>query len=304
MQGITSDLPKSDAGIPYASGSLRSAFDRVDLSPERFARVDALLAQIHDLARKHRVRMEELEFVRDKLANRIQLAGSSEQRRKELEKQLETGLGQYRKDARALHLKRKSYAKKLSQRVIELMAELGMEGGSFELATKLNTDSTPSIRGDDELQILISANPGHAPGPLNKIASGGELSRISLAIKVAAAGKGQFTTQIFDEVDAGVGGNTANAVGRLMKKLSENKTAGCGQALCVTHLAQVAVCASAQVKVCKASENDTTMVDTVVLDYDDRIDEIARMLGGNISDQSRAHAIELLDTAESDSKKS
>ena len=177
------------------------------------------------------------------------------------------------------------------------MAELGMDGGTFELTVSLKPRAVPSPRGDDMLQINISANPGLPPGPLNKIASGGELSRISLAIKVATAGADESVTQIFDEVDAGIGGNTANAVGRLMKRLSMKRFSGKGQALCVTHLAQVAVCATHQLQVRKAAGKESIVVDTSLLDSNERIDEIARMLSGKISKQSRAHAVELLSTA-------
>jgi DNA repair protein RecN (Recombination protein N) len=145
----------------------------------------------------------------------------------------------------------------------------------------------------DRLELRVSANPGVPTGLLRKVASGGELSRISLAIKVAAkAGARAAPTQIFDEVDAGIGGDTANAVGVLLKSLSVN-----GQALCVTHLAQVAACADRQVRVHKFSEDAGTRVETSVLADEARIDEIARMLGGRLSEQSRAHASELLATA-------
>jgi len=166
-----------------------------------------------------------------------------------------------------------------------------MAGGTFELSVCLDPQAKPAARGDDQVQIRISANPGLPPGPLSKIASGGELSRISLAIKVAARGERESITQIFDEVDAGIGGETANAVGRLLKRLSGN-----GQALCVTHLAQVAVCATHQLQVRKATGMDSTLVDTLLLDENSRVDEIARMLSGKISEQSRAHALELLNT--------
>ena len=254
-----------------------------------------MLGQLHDLARKHRVGMDGLEKVQNKLLTRIERASGSEQRRRELEAAVKTCLGGYRKAAKGLHQKRRQHASNLSTRVSELMGELGMAGGAFELAVLLNPQSTPSSRGDDEVQINISANPGTAPGPLSKIASGGELSRISLAIKVAAASGGETVTQIFDEVDAGIGGDTANAVGRLIKRLS-----GSGQALCVTHLAQVAVCATHQLQVRKASAGESTVVDTSLLDADDRADEIARMLSGKISAQSRAHALELLSAANQD----
>jgi DNA repair protein RecN (Recombination protein N) len=274
-----------------AVSALSVARDRVDLNPARFETVGKTLARLHDLARKHHVRMEGLEEVMHTLASRIERADSSEQRRSQLQAELHRRLDDYRAAARNLHEKRKLHAAELSRRVTLLMAELGMAGGTFELAVSLNPQARPAVRGDDEIQIRISANPGLPPGPLGKIASGGELSRISLAIKVAASGGSESVTQIFDEVDAGIGGETANAVGRLMKRLAGN-----GQALCVTHLAQVAVCATHQLQVRKATGKESTMVDTNLLDETGRIDEIARMLSGKISEQSRAHALELLNS--------
>jgi DNA repair protein RecN (Recombination protein N) len=140
--------------------------------------------------------------------------------------------------------------------------------------------------------MKVSANPGMPPGPLKKVASGGELSRISLAIKVAARSGRVAATQVFDEVDAGIGGETAHAVGALLKSLSS-----AGQALCVTHLAQVAVFADRQLQVLKSSGDSDTRIETSLLEENERVDEIARMLGGNLTEQSRAHAAELLSTA-------
>ncbi len=272
-----------------AVSSLRSARDRVDLNPDRYDAVSKTLGDVHELARKHHVRMEDLDGVMQALATRIERADGSEQRRKALLSDLQGRLDGYHSQAKTLHEKRQQHAAELSRRVTALMADLGMAGGTFELAVTLTPGARPNPRGDDEVQIRISANPGLPPGPLNKIASGGELSRISLAIKVAASAGCEAVTQIFDEVDAGIGGETANAVGRLMKRLS-----GAGQALCVTHLAQVAVCASHQLQVRKAAGKESTLVDTQLLDKTGRVDEIARMLSGKISDQSRAHALELL----------
>ena len=290
-------LQEASVNCVEANHSLRTARDRVDPNPARFEKVAATLSQVSDLARKHRVRMEELSAVRDQLALRIERAGSSEQRQLELQASLALTLEDYRKAAAQLHDKRARHAQALSMKVIELMSELGMAGGSFELNVAHQPLAEPSARGDDELQIKLSANPGSPPGPLQKIASGGELSRISLAIKVAAAtinskGDREAITQIFDEVDAGIGGETANAVGKLLQRLAAD-----GQALCVTHLAQVAVCAAHQLQVSKASGETSTQVDTSLLDSDTRVDEIARMLSGRISDQSRAHALELLNAA-------
>jgi len=282
-----------EAGVicAEATRSLNAARERVDLNPARFEAVSKTLGQLHDLARKHHVRMDDLEAHMLALEKRVEDAGSSEQRRQQLQAELHKRLDDYRLAAKQLHVKRKQHAGELSGRVIALMAELGMAGGTFDLSVTLNPQARPALRGDDEVQIKISANPGLPPGPLNKIASGGELSRISLAIKVASSGGRETITQIFDEVDAGIGGETANAVGRLMKRLSGN-----GQALCVTHLAQVAVCATHQLQVRKATGKGSTLVDTSLLDGAARVDEIARMLSGKISEQSRAHALELLNT--------
>jgi DNA repair protein RecN (Recombination protein N) len=282
-------LQEASVNCSEAVSSLRVARDRVDLNPARFEQVSKNLDQLHDLARKHHARIEGLEETARALAERIDRAGGSEARRVQLQADLEAHLGNYRSAATDLHDKRKQHADALSRRVITLMGELGMAGGTFELAVSLNTKSGPTRHGDDEVQIMISANPGLPPGPLNKIASGGELSRISLAIKVAASVGSESVTQIFDEVDAGIGGETANAVGRLLKRLSTK-----GQALCVTHLAQVAVCASHQLQVCKATGEESTLVDTRLLDETSRVDEIARMLSGKVTEQSRAHALELL----------
>jgi DNA repair protein RecN (Recombination protein N) len=174
------------------------------------------------------------------------------------------------------------------------MQELGMRGGQFEFQVHYDDACSPSPGGSDRLQLRVSANPGVPPGLLRKVASGGELSRISLAIKVASKSGSAAVTQVFDEVDAGIGGDTANAVGTLLRSLSAN-----GQALCVTHLAQVAAFADHQIQVQKMSEDRETWVETSLLADDERVDEIARMLGGRLSEQSRAHASELLAMASS-----
>jgi DNA repair protein RecN (Recombination protein N) len=191
-----------------------------------------------------------------------------------------------------LHAARAARAADLSRAVTELMQLLGMEGGVFELELRLDPDALPSRRGDDRIELLVSANPGIPPGPLRKVASGGELSRISLAVKVASSAERPPPTQVFDEVDAGIGGDTANAVGRLLRSVARR-----GQSLCVTHLAQVAVCADQQIRVLKSTGEQLARVETSLLSAGERIDEIARMLGGKLSEQSRAHASELLSSA-------
>jgi len=272
-----------------AQRSIQSALSRLDLSPERLAELERRLNVQHDLARKHRVEPENLQSVLDQMKARFDKAGSLEARLDLLESELATALGHYREAAAKLYSRRTARAKDLEAAVTDLMQELGMKGGRFELDVRHDKNATPSLRGSDQVELRVSANAGVPPGLLRKVASGGELSRISLAIKVASKPGATAPTQIFDEVDAGIGGDTANAVGALLKSLSAN-----GQALCVTHLAQVAACADQQIQVQKTSETDGTRVETILLDEKERVNEIARMLGGRISEQSRAHASELL----------
>jgi DNA repair protein RecN (Recombination protein N) len=264
----------------------------MDLSPERLVDVEQKLRTQYDLARKHRVEPEQLAEVLQNLNQRLQRAGSIDQRLADIEPRLDKALQDFRKAALDLNQSRISRAAFLSNAVSDLMQELGMEGGCFEFEVQFDADAAPTPRGNNHLELRVSANPGIPPGPLRKVASGGELSRISLAIKVASRTGDPAQTQVFDEVDAGIGGDTANAVGALLRSLSVD-----GQALCVTHLAQVAVCADQQFHVQKTSDDQDTRVETCLLAEKDRIDEIARMLGGRLSEQSRAHATELLATA-------
>lgn len=275
-----------------AHNSILSARARLDLSPERLATVERQLATQHDLARKHRVEPEKLQQVLQQMNDRYERAGSLGERLAQLDDELEVKLEEYRTAAAALHEQRVKRARTLAADVTRLMQELGMQGGQFEFDVIHDKQALPSPRGSDQLELRVSANPGVPPGLLRKVASGGELSRISLAIKVASKSDASTATQIFDEVDAGIGGDTANAVGALLKSLSAG-----GQALCVTHLAQVAAFADHQLQVMKSSEETGTRVHTSMLENDERVDEIARMLGGRLSEQSRAHASELLATA-------
>jgi DNA repair protein RecN (Recombination protein N) len=272
-----------------AHSSIQSARSRLDLSPERLLELEQQLGVQHDLARKHRVEPENLQQVLDQIKGRYERAGSLEGRLTGLETELESALLGYQNVAKELHSRRLVRAKELADAVTSLMQELGMEGGQFEFRVRYEDEASPSPRGSDQLELRVSANPGVPPALLRKVASGGELSRISLAIKVASKNGLTAATQVFDEVDAGIGGDTANAVGALLKSLSAK-----GQALCVTHLAQVAAFADHQLQVKKWSEDRETRVGTSLLAAEERVDEIARMLGGRLSEQSRAHASELL----------
>ncbi len=257
----------------------------------RHERLDAVriqLSELGDLARKHRVDLHELPDKRDELNDRLRRAESCDEQRIALQQQLEESDRHYRAAAISLSEARNATAKRLSREVTVLMQELGMEGGVFHLIVSADPKATPLAHGMDRVSIEVSANPGMPPGSLAKIASGGELSRLSLAIKVAARSRDE-RIQIFDEVDAGIGGDTANIVGRQLARLSAQ-----GQAFCVTHLAQVAVCADHQIRVAKLSSNKNVTIETALLEEDQRVVEIARMLSGRASKQSLAHARELL----------
>jgi DNA repair protein RecN (Recombination protein N) len=275
-----------------ALSSVQAALSRLDLSPERLQRIEQQLSGQHDLARKHRVEPEALPQVLEQLRARLERSGSLQTRLAEIDRELGRALDAYREAAHALHERRVERAAALSAAVTDLLQQLGMAGGRFGIEVQLAAEHPPAARGSDRLELLVSANPGLPPASLRKVASGGELSRISLAIKVASRAAAA-ATQVFDEVDAGIGGETAHAVGALLRSLAAN-----GQALCVTHLAQVAVFAEQQIQVQKSAEGDSTRVRTSLLEERERVDEIARMLGGRLSAQSRAHACELLAATE------
>ncbi|NNL95789.1 MAG: DNA repair protein RecN [Xanthomonadales bacterium] len=289
-------LDEALINLQEASATVSQAREDIDLSPGRLQAVTAQMSELADLARKHRVEMEDLESVRERLEERLQAGEQFESRRATLEADCDEALREYQDAATALSGARTRHATELSREVTALMARLGMEGGRLEIHVNRRSDGKPAAQGDDRVELHVSANPGNEPGPLVKVASGGELSRISLALKTACSRGKSHRTQVFDEVDAGIGGDTANAVGQLLRKLSEDT-----QALCVTHLAQVAVCANQQIQVIKDTGTNTTSVDTAILGAQDRVDEIARMLSGRISDQSRQHAEELLKAADSGS---
>lgn len=281
----------------------RQAIERVgvdvDLSPERLEAVERQLGQLHDLGRKHRVGMEDLLQARDALAERIETSASLESRIAECEKAVAKSLAEYRAAAGSLHGARAERAAALGRAVTDAMQGLAMEGGRFTIEVEHQPEAEPSQRGSDRVALLVSANAGVTPGPLRKVASGGELSRISLAIKVAhdrlrgGVGTAQAApVQIFDEVDAGIGGEAANAVGRQLRAVAVD-----AQTLCVTHLAQVAARAHHQIKIEKRSGKDAVSVNATPLAAVAREEEIARMLSGKVSDNSLAHARELIENS-------
>jgi DNA repair protein RecN (Recombination protein N) len=268
---------------------LRRYLDHLDVDPARQEEIERRAAALESLARKHRIGVMELPAQLATLQKELAALENAGASLAAIQERVNSLSREYRSAAAALSKARQSAAKQLGREVSKLMQALGMAGGSFAVnVTSSETEIAAS--GADEVEFLVSANPGQAPKSLAKVASGGELSRISLAIQVAAAGKNTSLCMVFDEVDAGIGGAVAEIVGRRLRELGERN-----QVLCVTHLAQVASQAHRQYQVTKFTDGKSTRTALKGLAPSERVDEIARMLGGvDITDQARAHAREML----------
>lgn len=273
-----------------ASASLRDRIDQLDLDPERLDWVEKRLSAIHDLARKHQVRAEDLPGHLQNLKQELQGLENAGEEIAHLHKEIDRLGKEYLDVAGKLHKARSKTAASLAGEVQDIVRQLGMPQGHFEIAVNRRDDTHPRAHGSDHIEFLVSANPGQGARPLSKVASGGELSRISLAIQVIAAESTLVPSLIFDEVDTGIGGGVAEIVGRQLAALGKTR-----QTLCVTHLAQVAAQADHHMFVGKEIVNGMTQTRISQLDKNARIEEIARMLGGvDITTQTRAHAAEML----------
>ncbi len=282
----------NDAAIAAqeAARELRQQVDGLEQDPARLTEVEQRLVLIHDLARKHHVPAKELPEIRRRLEQQLADLLNAEGRVQELRQEIEQAEKQYKKVSATLTKKRLKAAKALSASVTGNMQELGMSGGRFEIQISENDNDTMTAAGVDRIEFVVSANPGQPLKPLNKVASGGELSRISLAIQVISAANVQVPTLIFDEVDVGIGGGVAEIVGRQLRRLSDN-----AQILCVTHLPQVASQAKTHYVVSKQADREETTTMVSMLDEPQRQHEIARMLGGvEITNQTLAHAAEMI----------
>jgi DNA repair protein RecN (Recombination protein N) len=275
------------------SSSLAALADALDLDPERLTETEAQIARLHELARKHRVPMAELKNRADTVREELETLRGAGERLIVLGRERERIAKDYASAAAMLSKTRIATAGKLSSDVSALMGELGMAGGTFEASIEKVEKSTPDAQGRERVEFLVSANPGQPPRALRKVASGGELSRISLAIEVAALGLDEIGTMVFDEVDSGIGGAVAEVVGQKLRRLGEKR-----QVLCVTHLAQVAAQGHQHLRVAKSSDGKSTEISIAKLDAKSRRDEVARMLGGiDITRETLAHAKQMLQGA-------
>jgi DNA repair protein RecN (Recombination protein N) len=264
----------------------------LDLDPEALADIERQLDREQDLARKHRVTPDKLAAHRDALAQELESLADADARLERLDRDIATALAEWRSAAAALAASRRKAGDALAAAITALIDQLGMQGGRFETALEANANDAPDPLGSERVEFLVSANPGQPPRPLRKVASGGELSRISLAIEVATQGQDAAATLVFDEVDAGIGGAVAAAVGAKLRALGASK-----QVLCVTHQPQVAAAGHAQYRVSKAAQDGITQSSVAALDAAGRVDEIARMVGGaDVSKEARAAAKKLLET--------
>jgi DNA repair protein RecN (Recombination protein N) len=274
--------------IDEATAQLRRYIERMETNPQRLDWVNQRMGSIHDLARKHRINPSELTALQGSLKKKLDELESAEQHITELEQKIASHLSEYSKQARKISHQRKQAASRLSEEVTQRMQKLGMEGGSFTIEITATDPDKPRRHGLDRVEYLVAANAGQAPQPLHKVASGGELSRIALAIQVCAMEGSSTPTLIFDEIDVGIGGRVAEIVGQLLAQLGQVR-----QVLCITHLAQVAANAHQQILISKSG--DPVEATVSALNKTQRVEEIARMMGGiKITDQTRAHAEEML----------
>ena len=288
LSEINQILLNASIYIDEATAQLRRYIERMDTNPQRLEWVNQRMGSIHDLARKHRVSASELTALHGRLKKQLDELESAEQHIAELEQKIAHHLSEYSKQARKISHQRKQTASRLSEEVTERMQKLGMEGGSLIIEVTTTDPDKPRRHGLDRVEYLVAANAGQAPQPLHKVASGGELSRIALAIQVCAMEGSSTPTLIFDEIDVGIGGRVAEIVGQLLAQLGQVR-----QVLCITHLAQVAANAHQQILISKSG--DPVEATVSALNKTERVEEIARMMGGiKITDQTRAHAEEML----------
>jgi len=278
--------------IREAANQLRHYIETLDVDTARHDQVERRLAAIEELARKHRVPPEELPQRTTQLKAELVEVERADSDLSQLRKEQASALEGYRTLAQQLTARRATAGRALAKDITARMQTLGMAGGRFQVEITPLTTTEPAPHGVDQIEFRVTANPGQPLRPLAKVASGGELSRLSLAVQVSCAAR-ETRCMVFDEVDSGIGGAIAEIIGRELHSLAESS-----QVLCVTHLPQVAAQGHNHLRVAKLTDGKTTRTTLTVLSADDRVEEIARMLGGvEVTAKAREHAKEMLKTA-------
>ena len=295
FQETVAVLGEAQVQIKEASLQLRRELEGLEADSTRLEWLEQRLADVHRLARKHQVRPEELPGHLTELRVELDGIAHGSEATEALRGELEGLTEEYRRVSQQLSEGRLAAAARLQERVSSFIRELGMPQGNFLIEVRPNDSTEPTPSGNDTVEFLVSANPGLPPRPLARVASGGELSRISLAIQVAAIDSKTVPTLVFDEVDTGIGGAIAEIVGQKLRLLGEQGR----QVFCVTHLPQVAAQGHKHLLVEKLSEDGTTQSSVRLLSGAERKREIARMLGGvRVTEQTLAHAEEMLNFPE------
>jgi DNA repair protein RecN (Recombination protein N) len=284
-------LEEASIQVSEAADTLRRYRDSLDMDPARRDWVEERLDAIHAVARKHRVEAQELPALQERLLVQLDDLTNAEATGARLAKGAAEASTRYLDEATLLSRARRKAADAFAAQVTEAMRGLGMPGGAFEVSLTPLDVAHARPWGLDEVEYLISANPGQTPMPLAKVASGGELSRMSLSIQVIASDGSAIPTMVFDEVDSGVGGGVAEMIGRHLKGLGATR-----QVFCVTHLPQVASLADHHFRIIKLNDGKSTRTEIAELGKEQRVEELARMLGGvKITKRTRAHAAEMLE---------
>lgn len=287
-------LASAQIQVEEAIGELNRFVDHFDADPERQQMLEERLDTIYTLARKHRVQPSELPNLHQQLLEELEGLNADDEAVERLGEELAAYARHYEEKAGELSRNRQAADEELASAVEAEIQRLGMPGGRFSVQLKPAAEGEYTPYGLEQVEFLVSANPGQPLRPLAKVASGGELSRISLAIQVITAQTSRVPTLVFDEVDVGIGGPTAEIVGQLLRRLGER-----GQVLTVTHLPQVAAQGHHHLFVHKARDTDETRTAVTELDQAGRVEEIARMLGGvDLTEQSLAHARQMVTSAQ------
>lgn len=296
FEAVSAMLAEAEIQISEATDELRHRLSGLDADPALLQETEQRLAAMHELARKHQARPEELHAVFEKLSQELDQLEHSDEALESLTQEATRLRRELDQRTVALSDARAAAGESLGKAVTAGIRELGMPDGEFAAAveTPSGDDTEPGASGIDRVEFRVALNPGQSAGPLSRVASGGELSRVSLALQVAAQTRSQAGTLVFDEVDAGIGGGTAEIVGDKLRQLAQSN-----QVLCVTHLPQVASQGHRQLRVSKLSDGKNTRTSVRSLSDDERVEEIARMLGGvEITDRTRDHAMEMLGRAQ------